>query len=65
MKESGSSDTGSGTYEITGDRVTFHWSGTTLTFDVRKAEDGLYLRGVVPMDLGERFIWTTEPWVKR
>lgn len=66
MEESGSSDTGSGSYEITGDRVTFHWSGTTLTFDVKRAEDGtLHLRGVAPMDRGERFIWTTEPWVKR
>lgn len=66
MQETGSSDTGSGTYEITGDRLTFHWSGTTLAFDVKKAKDGtLHLRGVVPMDLGERFIWTTEPWVKR
>jgi len=66
MQETSSSDTGSGTYEITGDRLTFHWSGTTLAFDVTKAKDGtLHLRGIAPMHPGERFIWTTKPWVKR
>jgi hypothetical protein len=65
MQETSSSETGSGTYEITGDKLTFHWGGTTLAFSVKEGDGTLHLRGVAPMDLGDRFIWTTEPWVKR
>lgn len=57
--------TGTGTYALTGNRVTFVWpeahSRLTFTFD-RDRDRTLRLEGVPPMDAGDRFIWSTEPW---
>ena len=57
----------SGTYEISGDRVIFIWPrvGSVLTFIYRVDEKGgLHLEPVLPMDQGDRFVWSTEPWTK-
>ena len=53
----------SGTFEIKGDRLVFDWSGNTLAFDfVRRADGGLVLHPVQPMDTGDAVVWSGGPW---
>jgi len=66
MSETGSSDTGAGTFTVTGDRAEFHWSGSVLTFTFTTDAGGtLHLTAVQPMNAGDVFVWTTKPWTKK
>jgi TRAP-type transport system periplasmic protein len=59
-------DSSGDSYEVHGDRITFHWTGNGV-FTYRYSVDGrgnLHLKPVLPMDPGEVFVWTTHPWVK-
>jgi hypothetical protein len=57
---------GPGTYAIGGGRITFKWpqqGSTVLTFAYSVDGDGtLRVRPVLPMDRGDRFVWSTHPW---
>jgi len=65
MKETATSDTGSGTYTVKGDRIIFDWNSSQLTFTYSAdAQGNLRLRPVEPMDAGDRFVWSTRPWTK-
>jgi TRAP-type C4-dicarboxylate transport system substrate-binding protein len=62
---SGASDASTGTYALAGDRVTFDWPavGSRLTFTLSIARDrSLRLEPVLPMEQGDQFVWSTEPW---
>ena len=53
----------SGAFEIIGDRLVFDWAGTTLTFTFeRRADGGLDLKPVPPMDPGDAVVWAGGPW---
>ena len=53
----------SGTYEIKGDRLVFDWGGDTLTFGFeRRADGGLVLHPVQPMNVGDAVVWAGGPW---
>ena len=57
--------TDSGTYTIAGNTVVFDWprvnAVNTMTF--RRDHDGtLHWTPVLPMDLGDQFIWAGAPW---
>jgi hypothetical protein len=53
----------SGTFAIIGDRLVFDWAGATLTFAFeRRADGGLELEPVPPMDLGDAVVWAGGPW---
>ena len=57
--------TNSGTYTVTGNQLTFDWAGSILIFTF--TEDitrDLRLTPVLPMNPGDVFIWSTEPWTK-
>jgi TRAP-type transport system periplasmic protein len=54
-----------GTYTVDGNRVTFKWGCCVLTFTFsRDASGTLYLTPVLPMDPGDAWVWSTEPWIK-
>jgi TRAP-type C4-dicarboxylate transport system substrate-binding protein len=58
-------DGDNGTFEVRGDRITFDWPrvGYALTFTFRRHRDGtMNLVPVKPMDLGDQFVWASEPW---
>lgn len=60
-------DLADGTYTVTGDRVAFTWPRETLvlTFSYTADPNGdLHLKSVPPMDVGDRFVWSTRPWTK-
>ena len=58
-------DDGGGTYTVEGDQVVFDWDGSLLTFTFTVDADGsLHLEPQPPMDPGDQFIWTTNPWTK-
>jgi hypothetical protein len=66
MSDSVDTDTGAGTFTITGNRIDFHWSGSVLSFTFAKDAGGtLHLTAVQPMDPGDKFVWTTKPWTKK
>ena len=56
-----------GTYEVDGDRITFHSieydAESTVTFSV-DAEGNLHLTPVPPMDPGDAFQCFSKPWTK-
>jgi TRAP-type transport system periplasmic protein len=66
--ENESGDTG--TYEVSGDRFVFDWSGLpgfgyAMTFTFSADEKGnLRLTPVLPMEPGDVFVWSTEVWTK-
>lgn len=65
--DTGQMDTDSGTFAVTGDRLVFTWpvQNSVLTFAFIVADDGsLTVQPVGPMDAGDRFVWTTNPWQK-
>jgi hypothetical protein len=54
-----------GTYTIRGDRLRFVWPrvASVLVFRFTRAPDGtLHLRPILPMDRGDQFIWSSQPW---
>jgi TRAP-type C4-dicarboxylate transport system substrate-binding protein len=54
-----------GTYSVDGNRVTFKWGCCVLTFTFsRDASGTLHLTPVPPMDPGDAWVWSTEPWIK-
>ncbi len=58
---------GRGTYSVDGDRITLNWQGALApqAFDLSVDDDGtLHLRPVLPMDPGDQFVMTTNPWAK-
>lgn len=56
---------GGGTYTIDGKQVAFHWGTSTLTFAFSVDGDGtLHLDPQLPMQNGDQFVWSTEPWSK-
>lgn len=61
-------DTGNvetGTYTATPQLLRFVWPriGATLVFRVRADRDGtLHLTAVPPMDRGDKFVWSVQPW---
>jgi TRAP-type C4-dicarboxylate transport system substrate-binding protein len=62
---SGASDTSTGSYALAGNRVTFDWPdvGSRLTFTLSIGRDRtLRLEPVLPMEQGDQFVWSTEPW---
>ena len=57
----------SGTFEVNGNRITFHWpaEANTKTFTFTVGTNGtLTLEPVLPMNAGEQFVSTTHPWTK-
>ncbi|HEX6712981.1 MAG TPA: hypothetical protein VF066_06335 [Thermoleophilaceae bacterium] len=61
----GAGDTSTGTYTIAGDRITFDWPdvGSRLSFTLAIARDrSLRLKPVLPMEQGDQFVWSVEPW---
>jgi TRAP-type C4-dicarboxylate transport system substrate-binding protein len=55
----------SGTFEVRGNHVVFDWpgTGTVLTVSYRRLKGGsLDIKPVLPMDRGDQFVWTSEPW---
>jgi hypothetical protein len=57
----------SGTFKVAGDRIAFDWPavGYTNTFTFRRGADGtLYLTPVLPMDVGDRVVWSSSPWTR-
>jgi hypothetical protein len=67
MSESGSGDTGSGTYTVNGDHLTFDWPRKhyklTFTYTSNSVGD-ISLQPVEPMDAGDHFVWATKTWTK-
>jgi hypothetical protein len=64
MRESNTKDTGSGRFVVASNYVEFTWPSNfqVLRFTYSKAADGsLQLRAIPPMDVGDQFVWTTEP----
>jgi TRAP-type C4-dicarboxylate transport system substrate-binding protein len=54
-----------GTYTIRGDRIRFTWPrvATILVFRFRRDSNGtVHLRPILPMDSGDQFIWSSQPW---
>lgn len=54
-----------GTYTIRGDRIRFVWPrvATVLIFQFTRDPDAtLHLKPVLPMDSGDQFIWSSQPW---
>jgi hypothetical protein len=58
---------GSGTFKVIGNRIAFAWpaQGDTNTFTFRRRADGtLELTAVLPMDRGDRLVWSSSPWTR-
>jgi TRAP-type C4-dicarboxylate transport system substrate-binding protein len=54
-----------GTYTIRGDRLRFVWPrvNSILVFQFTREQDGtLHLKPILPMDMGDQFIWSSQPW---
>lgn len=67
FREVSTSDTGSGTFSATGDRISFTWprEGLVLAFTFKAGPNGtLRLRPILPMDKGDQFVWSTSAWQK-
>ena len=67
MSETGSSDTGSGSYVVNDNKIAFTWprAGAVLTFTYLVDSSGsVHLTPVLPMDPGDQFVWSSKPWVK-
>lgn len=61
----GASDTSTGSYALAGDQITFDWPdvGSRLSFTLSIIHDrSLRLEAVLPMEEGDQFVWSTEPW---
>lgn len=58
---------GSGTFKVIGNRIAFAWPAqsytNTFTF-TRRADGTLDLTPVLPMDLGDRVVWSSSPWTR-
>jgi TRAP-type C4-dicarboxylate transport system substrate-binding protein len=57
----------SGTFKVSGDRIAFAWpaKGYTNTFTFRRQADGtLDLTPVLPMDVGDRVVSSSSPWMR-
>jgi hypothetical protein len=66
ISETADTDTGEGTFTVTGNRLEFHRSGNVLTFTFATDPDGtLHLTAIPPMDPGDQFVWTTRAWTKK
>jgi hypothetical protein len=66
MSDSADTDTGEGTFTVTGNHLDFHWSGSVLSFTfTRDAGGALHLTAVPPMDPGDQFVWTTRAWTRK
>ena len=55
----------SGTFEVRGKHLVFDWpgTGTVVTVRYRRLKGGsLDIKPVLPMDRGDQFVWTSEPW---
>jgi TRAP-type C4-dicarboxylate transport system substrate-binding protein len=60
-------DTDDCTFVVDGDRIVFYWHkvGAVLKFTFTTDADGtLHLHPLAPMDPGDAFVWSTEPWEK-
>lgn len=58
-------DDESGTFSIKGNRLIFEWprAQTTATFTfMRRANGDIRVKPVLPMDRGDQFVMSTEPW---
>jgi TRAP-type transport system periplasmic protein len=54
-----------GTYTVRGDRLRFVWPrvASVLVFRFTRDRNGtLHLRPVLPMDSGDQFVWSSQPW---
>lgn len=54
-----------GTYTIRGDRIRFAWPrvNSILVFQFTREQNGtLHLKPILPMDSGDQFIWSSQPW---
>jgi TRAP-type C4-dicarboxylate transport system substrate-binding protein len=57
----------SGTFKVFGNHIVFAWpaKGYTNTFTFRRRADGtLDLTPVLPMDMGDRVVWSSSPWTR-
>ena len=62
---SGSGEEDTGIYTVEGEKVNFHWNGNVLSFAYTIDSDGtLHLAAQDPMDPGDKFVWSTNPWTK-
>lgn len=60
-------DTDDCTFTVDGDSIVFDWPrvGAVLEFTFTKDADGtLHLQPAVPMNPGDKFVWSTEAWEK-
>jgi TRAP-type C4-dicarboxylate transport system substrate-binding protein len=56
-----------GTFKVAGNRLAFNWPqvGYTLTFTFTRRADGtLDVTPVLPMDVGDRVVWSSAPWTR-
>ena len=54
-----------GTYTIRGNRIRFVWPrvASILVFKSGRDQNGtLHLKPILPMDSGDQFIWSSQPW---
>jgi hypothetical protein len=50
---------------VNGDRLEFEWGAKTLGFTVVVQDNGdLELEPASPMEAGDVYVWTTEPWTR-
>lgn len=64
-ESSGGGEISSGTYTLTRTKAAFAWprAGYTIRFSyTREANGTLHLKPVLPMDLGDQFVWASQPW---
>jgi hypothetical protein len=62
----GAPENDSGTYDVVGNRINFHWSGTTESFTITNDPDGtLHLAAIPPMEAGDEYVHTTKPWTNK
>lgn len=53
------------TFALGGDRISFAWHSSLLTFRFSTDEAGnLHLEPVEPMNAGDQFVWATHDWTK-
>jgi len=61
----GDDEFSSGTYSVRRNRLIFDWpsAAAVLTFTVERHDNGLLdVNPVLPMDRGDQFVWSSEPW---
>jgi hypothetical protein len=57
------SDAPADTFAVRGDRIYFNWENALLIFTFSRDRDGtLHLTPASPLDRGDRFVWSSEPW---